>query len=122
MRAHPRDKPGFSTSGGDDLAIGLPQCRRVSTVSRQRPWPRTCRCRLPLIVLSVWGEAVDERTAIVEHDGKVPPAWAEGFARLDPDRPPGDVPPKRWLRFIDDVGAFLDNPFYISIFAFVLRS
>ena len=38
-------------------------------------------------------------------------AWAEGFARLDPDRPPGYVPPRRWLRFVDDLGRFLDGPF-----------
>jgi hypothetical protein len=37
--------------------------------------------------------------------------WAEGLARLHPDRPPGDVPTKRWLRFVDDVGLFLDGPF-----------
>jgi|SRR5215471_8336726 len=37
----------------------------------------------------------------VEHDGKVPRAWAEGFARLHPDRPAGDLPAKRWLRFVD---------------------
>ena len=35
---------------------------------------------------------------------RFPRAWAEGFARLDPDRPPGDVPLKRWQRFVDDVG------------------
>ena len=35
----------------------------------------------------------------------------EGFARLDPNRPPGDVPPKRWVRFIDDIGLFLDDGF-----------
>lgn len=63
----------------------------------------------PTIV--TWGEAKEERAAIVEHDGKIPRAWAEGFARLDPDQPPGDVPPRRWLRFIDDVGLFLDSPF-----------
>ena len=33
----------------------------------------------------------------------------EGFARLDPDRPPADVPPSRWQRFVDDVGLFLDR-------------
>jgi hypothetical protein len=54
-------------------------------------------------------EAEEERTAIVEQDGGIPPAWAEGLARLDPDRPPGDVPPRRWLRFVDDVGLFLDR-------------
>ena len=51
----------------------------------------------------------EERAAIVEHDGGVPRAWAEGFARLDPRKPPGDVPPLRWLRFIDDCGRFLDG-------------
>jgi hypothetical protein len=44
---------------------------------------------------------------IVEHDS-IPRSWAEGFARLDPDRPPGDVPLKRWQQFVDDVGLFLD--------------
>jgi hypothetical protein len=34
-----------------------------------------------------------------------------GFARLDRDRPPGDVPPRRWQRFVDDVGLFVDSPF-----------
>jgi hypothetical protein len=58
-----------------------------------------------------WSDAEDERAAIVEHDGGIPRAWAEGFARLDPDRPPGDVPLRRWKRFIDDVGRFLDSPF-----------
>jgi hypothetical protein len=55
-----------------------------------------------------WTDAHEERAAIVEHDGGVPRAWAEGFARLDPNKPPGDVPPRRWLRFIDDSGHFLD--------------
>jgi hypothetical protein len=62
-------------------------------------------------VLARWGEAEEERAAIVEHDGKIPRAWAEGFAQLHPDRPPGDVPPKRWLTFVDDVGRFVDSPF-----------
>jgi hypothetical protein len=57
------------------------------------------------------GEAEAERAAIIEHDGKIPREWAEGFARLDPDRPPGDVPLKRWQRFVDDVGLFLDGSF-----------
>ena len=35
----------------------------------------------------------------------------EGSARLDPDRSPSDVPVKRWQRFVDDVGLFLDSPF-----------
>jgi hypothetical protein len=60
---------------------------------------------------AVWDEAEEERAAIVEHDGKIPRSWAEGFARLHPDRPPGDVPVKRWTQFINDVGRFLDSSF-----------
>jgi hypothetical protein len=56
-----------------------------------------------------WTDAYEERAAIVEHDGGAPRAWAEGFARLDPNNPPGDVPLQRWLRFIDDCGRFLDH-------------
>jgi hypothetical protein len=56
-----------------------------------------------------WSEADKERAALIEHDGGAPRAWAEALARLDPARPSGDVPPKRWLRFIDDCGRFLDD-------------
>ncbi len=56
-------------------------------------------------------DAEGERAAIVGHDGGAPREWADGFARLDPDRPPGDVPPQRWLRFVNDVGRFLDSGF-----------
>jgi len=58
-----------------------------------------------------WREAETARAAIVQFDGGIPREWAEGFARLDPDYPPGDVPPCRWQRFVDDVGRFLDSPF-----------
>jgi hypothetical protein len=60
---------------------------------------------------AIWGEAEAERAAIVEYDGGAPRAWAEGFARLHPDRPPSDVPLRRWQTFVDDVGRFLDGPF-----------
>lgn len=60
---------------------------------------------------TTWSEAAAERAAIVECNGAIPRDWAEGFARLDPNRPPGDVPLKRWQRFADDVGLFLDGPF-----------
>ena len=56
-----------------------------------------------------WTDAQEERAAIVEHDGGVPRDWAEGFARLDPTRPPEPVSLKRWWRFIDDCGRFLDG-------------
>ena len=55
-----------------------------------------------------WTDANDERAAIVEYDGAAPRAWAEALARLDLSKPPGEVPEKRWQRFIDDCGRFLD--------------
>jgi hypothetical protein len=55
-----------------------------------------------------WSEVEEERAAIAEHDGRIPRTWAEGLARLNPNLPPGDVPPPRWQRFIDDVGIFLE--------------
>jgi hypothetical protein len=57
------------------------------------------------------GEADEERSAIVQFDGNIPRTWAEGFARLHPDRPPRGMPTRRWLRFVDDIGMFLDSPF-----------
>jgi hypothetical protein len=56
----------------------------------------------------LWTEAHEEGAAIIEFDGGAPKLWAEALARLDPTSPPGDVPLKRWLRFIDDCGRFLD--------------
>jgi hypothetical protein len=56
-----------------------------------------------------WTDLHEERSAIIEHDGGVPRAWAESFARLDRARPPDDVPQRRWLQFIGDCGAFLDS-------------
>ena len=56
-----------------------------------------------------WTDEHEERAAIIEYDGGAPRAWAEGFARLDPSKPPADMPQRRWLRFIDDCGRFLDD-------------
>jgi hypothetical protein len=62
--------------------------------------------------LAVWDETEAESAAIVvEHDGNIPREWAESFAHLNRDHPPGDVPPARWQRFIDDMGLLLDSPF-----------
>jgi hypothetical protein len=36
-------------------------------------------------------------------------AWAKEVARLDPARPPANVPPHRWSLFIDDCGLFLSG-------------
>lgn len=39
----------------------------------------------------------------------VPREWANALARLDPARPPADVPQGRWRTFIDDCCVFLDS-------------
>jgi hypothetical protein len=52
-----------------------------------------------------------ERVAIIAEGSGAPVGWCQGFARLDPDSPPGDMPAARWLRFVDDVGHFLDGGF-----------
>ena len=56
-----------------------------------------------------WADAQEERAAIAEYDGGAPRAWAEALARLDPSKPPGDMPLHHWQRFIDDCGRFLDQ-------------
>jgi len=58
---------------------------------------------------TTWSDAEEERAAIIEFDGGAPRAWAEALARLDPSNPPDDVPPKRWLRLVNDCGRFLDG-------------
>jgi hypothetical protein len=69
-----------------------------------RPKPNACT---PL------SEAEQERAAIIEYDGGTPRAWAEGFSRLDPTRSPKDMPPRRWERFVNDIGRFPDGPFCV---------
>jgi hypothetical protein len=54
-------------------------------------------------------DEIDERAAVIEHDGKVPRPLAEALARLDPSRAPCDVPDRRWLTFINDAGRFIDD-------------
>jgi hypothetical protein len=52
---------------------------------------------------------LQERAAVIEYDGGAPRTWAEALARLDPVRPPCDIPPTWWLRFIDDCARFIDD-------------
>jgi hypothetical protein len=44
-------------------------------------------------------------------DGGLMEGWAEAFARLDPGRPPADVPLRKWRQFIDDIARFFDSGF-----------
>ena len=68
-----------------------------------RTLPPTSRVSVP-----VWGDAEEERAAILEYDAGAPRDWAEALARLDPAQRPAGVSPSRWLQFIDDCGRFLD--------------
>lgn len=52
---------------------------------------------------------VEERAAIVEFDGGIPRAWAEGSAALCAMPPPTGFTPARWQRITDATGAFLDR-------------
>ena len=56
-----------------------------------------------------WTDAEDERAAKIEFDGGAPRPWAEALARLDPNKPPSHISSRRWLRFINDCGRFLDG-------------
>jgi hypothetical protein len=69
----------------------------------QRPEPATS------VQDDTWTDAEEERAAIIEYDGGAPRVWAEALARLDPAKPPHNVPLVRWRQFIDDCGRFLDQ-------------
>jgi hypothetical protein len=49
--------------------------------------------------------------ANIENSRGIPHAWVEGIARLDPNRPPADVPARRWRTFIHDCRRFFDSGF-----------
>jgi hypothetical protein len=55
------------------------------------------------------GFAEEKRPPIPEHNAGVPRIWRDGYARLHPGRPPGDVSLLRWQTFINDLERFLDN-------------
>ena len=101
-RAAPRERGGDKSDKSD---------KSPHRSDEATPFGRLCRFgRSPNApdLTATWNEANEERAAIVEYDGGKPRAWAEALARLDPNKPPADVPAKRWLRFIDDCGRFLD--------------
>jgi hypothetical protein len=52
-----------------------------------------------------------ECAAIISQQGGSSGTWDEGFARLNPDRPPNGVPITRWQQFIEDAVTFLHSPF-----------
>jgi hypothetical protein len=95
------------TVSGDRLTVTAPRPLPAKLVDQLR------RAKGEVIALLAADpvSSLEERAAIVEYGAAVPRSWAEGFARLDPARPPADVPLRRWQQFIDDVGRFLDSGF-----------
>jgi hypothetical protein len=55
---------------------------------------------------NTWADAHEEHAAIFGHEDKALRAWSEGFARLDPNKPPADMPPRRWLGFSTTAAVF----------------
>jgi hypothetical protein len=88
------------------LAGSRPLCDPAATVAGGR---YSFPARSLSATLAAWGDAQEVRAAIVEFDGGAARNWSEAVARLDLGRPPGDVPERRWRRFIVDCGAFLDS-------------
>ena len=72
---------------------------------------KVAKVESPVVTIKVapWDDAEEERAAIVEYDGGATRVWAEAFSRLDPNKPPADVPTRRWVSFINDCGRFLDD-------------
>ena len=50
----------------------------------------------------------EERSAIIEHDGRVPRKWAEAYAWLLCSPRPEHVAKMRWRRALDDAGRLVD--------------
>jgi hypothetical protein len=106
-------------AGGDVRIVGLARLKVIAPVPLPNDLVDRLRAVKPelLALLSgpspsaaeIWNEAEEERSAIAEYDGGAPRVWAEALARLDPVRPPCDIPPMRWLRFIYDCGRFIDD-------------
>jgi len=110
--------PAFGATPASDGPVGL------GGVDVHPPEATTLPARLPTSQVETgetphaaeptsraWEEFDEERAAIIEFDGGIPRHWAEAFARFDPDRPPADVPLRRWRQFVDDAGGFLASPF-----------
>ena len=103
--AHGDSRAGAVTPATRAATGGVPQINHADQGGNpSNPGhPVDCSDARPLAV------ALDEeRAALIEHEGGIPREWAEGFARLDADSPPADVPPQRWRQFVDDTGLFLD--------------
>lgn len=84
---------GYALQGADTLGT-------VDTTRRSEAPPATVSHTVNSVTGAEDNNGADDETE-----------WSAIVACLDPDLPPGDVPPRRWRRFVDDVGHFLDGGF-----------
>src|SRR5215831_15334777 len=55
-----------------------------------------------------WANAEPQAAPVLDEPvPRIPSDWSEGVARLNPDRPPSDVPRLRWRQFVNDCHTFL---------------
>lgn len=104
--------PGTTSGTGSLKALARLVLERDKPVGQERdsapqPCPSAPAASVP--AGQTWDGDLAERAAIVEHDAGIPRAWAEGFARLAEMPCPTNIPPRRWRRFVDDAGRFLDR-------------
>jgi hypothetical protein len=57
------------------------------------------------------GNPIIKNSPVLEDGRCVVRGWMEALAEIDPHRPPADVPLRRWMQLIDDIGRFIDRGF-----------
>lgn len=105
-------RPGTASGTGSLKALARLVLERDKPAGQDRdsalrPCPSPPAASVP--VGQTWDDHLAERAAIVEYEAGIPRTWAEGFARLAEMLCPPSIPPRRWRRFVDDAGRFLDR-------------
>lgn len=88
----------------EELLATEPQSKSAMSPPSSLPGDDTTKTTLTTKVIPAGAEdgATDGSLAVAT-------SWAETLKRLNPDRPPGDIPLRRWHAFIADVGKFLED-------------
>ena len=112
------DAGGRIEARGDRLRLSAPQPLPPDLVARVRDAKSALLAEIA--ARATWGAAV--AAPVAQRDHAIPAEWAEGCEMLDHTRPPADMPPSRWQRFVDDVRGFLDSEFCAHAAALGWRS
>ncbi|MBF0131163.1 MAG: hypothetical protein HQL75_01075 [Magnetococcales bacterium] len=54
-------------------------------------------------------DAFQERSSIIESEGRIPRDWAEGLARIATMDRPNDIPPRRWEMIVKTAAIFAER-------------